>query len=811
MIRITLNSVVQPVSESCFPVTPVCISRRFQVAAVVLKLVVLCLLLIGKVTALAESTESPHAIDVWYGQKQRFGHLGEPQRWINVLGNVANSSKLRSVTMSLNGAAPKPLTIGSDKHRLANAGDFNAELAWDDLSSERNHLQINATWNDGTIKRSDVELKVRRKNRWPLPYAVDFRNVEHLQDVVQVVDGKWRLTSDGVRTSQPYYDRVLSMGDESWENYEATIHFTLNDFEPPAPGPPTYDVTHVGVALRWRGHTVDKRQPSRRWYPLGAQGEFLIKPDLSQCQWRILPSQKERTYAKARQAIERNRQYVTKAQVATIASGDTRYRFKCWAADQPEPLAWDVEQIEKGTEDYTSGSLCLVPHNTDVTYHEIKIEPLLTSGNAKKGRSDQSVVRPSVSANTGEFFRVEKGKDGKWQLLGPQGKPFFLRGLNHYSDGSHMPWARKAVGDQKQWRTSLRDRVRHWGFNYLPPSIGPTAIDPELVREDENARLVMRTKEWPPKHYAQLDFPFTIFLEYPKQYMAGKGMPDVFSEAFRDAVDARCKEVCLPLRDNPNLIGYHFCHNPPWHPRTKSFDQWIEDATKPGSAGRKAWVQLMRQIYGSVERWRKTYGIPVNSWEEVEKLDRPLRGYISQRRHLKDRGAFMARICEEWYQVYRDSIRRYDKNHLILGDRNTLHLQPLPEYAIRIMSRHVDVLSVNVMGPPDIVYEVLEDATRYWEGPIHLADTGAGVYQPPTAKAGFTSRDINEFEKVYAGLMRMGVEHPQIIGFGWCGFYETPPPSNRSGLVDVRTGQPLPARLEIMTRWNSWMKSQGYD
>ncbi|MBB3209206.1 hypothetical protein FHS27_005044 [Rhodopirellula rubra] len=291
--------------------------------------------------------------------------------------------------------------------------------------------------------------------------------------------------------------------------------------------------------------------------------------------------------------------------------------------------------------------------------------------------------------------------------------------------------------------------------------------------------------------------------------MAGPSMPDVFSDQFAKAVDDRCREVCKPLANNCRLIGYHLCHNPPWHPRTKSFDQWINDATKPGSAGLKQWVQLMRRIYGTIDRWRSTYGIPVQSWEEIETMDRPLRGYINERRHLADREAFMRRICERWYQVYHDSIRKYDSHHLILGDRNTLHLQPLPAYAIQTMQKYVDVLSVNVMGPPQVVYEVLEDATRHWDGPIHLADTGAGIFHGPIAKAGYMAADLNELEKVYAGMMKMSVENPQIIGFGWCGFYETPHPGGRSGLVDVETGEPLPDRLEVMLHWNDWIQKQG--
>ncbi|MFN3151538.1 hypothetical protein [Bremerella sp.] len=293
--------------------------------------------------------------------------------------------------------------------------------------------------------------------------------------------------------------------------------------------------------------------------------------------------------------------------------------------------------------------------------------------------------------------------------------------------------------------------------------------------------------------------------------MSGEDLPDVFSKEFEQGVDKRCREVCLPLKDNRNLIGYHYTQNPPWHPQAKSFDAWIDDITKPGMAGRTAWIKLMRQIYGSTDRWKEVYGIPIDSWEEIEHLEDPLRGYVYKQKHLEDRKAFMQRICERWYKVHHDAIRRYDNNHLIFGDRNTLHLQPLPEFAIRIMKPYIDVLSVNVMGPPSVVFGVLEDATRIWDGPIHLADTGAGIYLGGLPKSTYQARDLHEFETVYAGMMQMGLKHPQIIGFGWCGFYETPHPGGRSGLVDVTTDKPLPDRLKVVQRWNEWMRSKYED
>ncbi len=201
-----------------------------------------------------------------------------------------------------------------------------------------------------------------------------------------------------------------------------------------------------------------------------------------------------------------------------------------------------------------------------------------------------AAAAPTAAASG--YYRLDRIA-GKWVLLDPQGAPVYLRGLNHYGDGSYMPMNLKArYGSVEAWRRSVVDRHREWGFNFLPPSIGPSEPTDEVkppLRTDEGTLKwqvdIRRTPEWPARHYAELAFPFTAFLEYPCQYMAGKGLPDVFSKEFRDAVDKRCREYCEPLRDNPNLIGYHFTHNPPWRHTNPSFHQWIADHTLPHSAG----------------------------------------------------------------------------------------------------------------------------------------------------------------------------------------------------------------------------------
>lgn len=327
------------------------------------------------------ATVSLPKISLWQGSEQTFGQNGRPQRWINVLGNVSPPASIQDLRFQIDHQDERPLSWGTDLHRLALPGDFNIELPYETISPGAHRLTIRATDLQGNKVSKTATLNVIPTKQWPLPYRIDFSRVSSLEDAVQIVDGHWELTPEGVRTQQRWYDRVLSLGDTSWTNYEARIRLTLHNFTPSQRHAPTYNVTHFGVALRWQGHTKDGRQPSRRWYPLGAQGEFLLANDLDQCQWRVLhnggPGWRP-TYGNQRHAVTRDTPFWIRAQVFSDSSDRTHYRFKQWASDNPEPEGWAVESSEPGETDLKSGALCLVPHNSDVTIHEIDVRSLQT-------------------------------------------------------------------------------------------------------------------------------------------------------------------------------------------------------------------------------------------------------------------------------------------------------------------------------------------------------------------------------------------------------------------------------------------------
>jgi hypothetical protein len=326
--------------------------------------------------AAAASAAEPPSIDVWYGPRQRFGHIGNPQRWVNILGSAAPAEQIAHIEYSLNGGDFRPLSKGPDLHRLARPGDFNIEIDRADLKEGANKVLIRVFTGDGASAETEVIVEYAGGNRWPLPYTVDWSQVQSIQDAAQIVDGRWRLEDGGVRTAEPYYDRVLAFGDVNWTSFAATVEVVFHGFPGKQRGGPHFGVNHAGVTLRWRGHADDGKQPRVQWYPLGSATEFTLEKDLAQCRWRILPGPPSRpVWAADPYPIELGRPYLLKGEVKTMPDGRHRYRNKIWSPDRNELDFWAVESFEDPAGDFGSGSLLLIAHNSDVTFRRLTIDP----------------------------------------------------------------------------------------------------------------------------------------------------------------------------------------------------------------------------------------------------------------------------------------------------------------------------------------------------------------------------------------------------------------------------------------------------
>jgi hypothetical protein len=317
------------------------------------------------------------AINLWYGDTQRFGHVGNPQTWVNLLGNVSGPNPITNLRYALNGGAEKNLVVGPDGFRLIEAGDFNIEIPRTDLNAGANQVVIRATDSQNNTVTKTVTVTYTANQQPALPYVANWGATNNLQDLAQVVDGRWLIDNGMVRPAVLGYDRLINLGDVSWSDYEVTVPMIVRGinaagYEGINNGP------GVGLLIRWQGHfSVGNEQPRTGWQNLGA---------LAWYRWYI-----DRTEGKqlvgyggnwlgvnANELIAYNTPYMLKLRVESRPGQTAFYSFKMWRTDATEPAGWDIAG-GGNTGEPGSGSILLVTHYVDVSFGTVTIMPIDTT------------------------------------------------------------------------------------------------------------------------------------------------------------------------------------------------------------------------------------------------------------------------------------------------------------------------------------------------------------------------------------------------------------------------------------------------
>jgi hypothetical protein len=313
------------------------------------------------------------AIRIWYGTHQIFGRLGNPQRWVNILGRVESSAELVSLTYTLNGSSPQRLSIGPDNRRLVAAGDFNIELDRKELENGDNAVILTAVDSAGNRTVEQVNVAYRRGNQWPLPYTIQWSATSDIASVAEVVDGLWKLEKDGIRPSEIGYDRIIAFGDMSWQDYEVSVPITIHGYDMAAFSPINTGPM-VGLVVRWQGHYKwDNRQPRWGTWPIGA---------LALYGWNVADSGEVRlelqgNRTKTIQKGSSGRQltpgarYIFSLEARSRPGQTSFYRFKVWA-DGSRTERWELSGPGFSGEN-EQGSALLVAHCTEATFGDVSV------------------------------------------------------------------------------------------------------------------------------------------------------------------------------------------------------------------------------------------------------------------------------------------------------------------------------------------------------------------------------------------------------------------------------------------------------
>ncbi|NJO33272.1 MAG: hypothetical protein HC869_09095, partial [Rhodospirillales bacterium] len=303
--------------------------------------------------------------------EQQFGSPGQSQRWINILGNVP-AAEVSTLSYSLNGGAFRPLSIGADGRRLERPGDFNVEIDFAELdgSNVDDVVTIRAQMTSGLIVTRDVVVNYEDSYSWPKNYDIDWGGVTDLQDVVAVVDGAWSHDAVGVRPTIVGYDRLLVLGDGSWDNYEATMTVTTHDLTVSTRQSPGF-----AFGMLWNGHTDDPVsgfQPHAGWEPGAA---FFYKTNNGS---PVLDLHEYHNFDKVRSLpfnLAEGNTYEVKIRVEQADIFDRVYKIKIWAEGTAEPTDWLIEYTDRFSEPVT-GSLYLNAHRVDVSFGDISVREI---------------------------------------------------------------------------------------------------------------------------------------------------------------------------------------------------------------------------------------------------------------------------------------------------------------------------------------------------------------------------------------------------------------------------------------------------
>lgn len=324
---------------------------------------------------------------------------------------------------------------------------------------------------------------------------------------------------------------------------------------------------------------------------------------------------------------------------------------------------------------------------------------------------------PAMSAATqpvpdGAFTLGQR--NGHWFFIAPDGQPFFSIGMNHIDSATlRYPeniqiWRDKYNNSEEKWlKEAVAPDLKSWGFN----SIGwvqEVVIRGELIHR--------HSRNFACEQYQWLNMPYCHMLPFAEfhQWEAETRNPDFFHKDFEEWCDCVAREHCARMADDSKLIGYFYIDCP-------------------------AWVHTRPEC-----KWKG----PIFDPKRLETAD----GH-------KD----LFKLATKYYQVTHDAIRRYDKRHLILGDRYELKA-PLPDEVLLAARPFVDVMSFQYFEQPAKVVAGLSRCHKLTGKPVLLADASGGI-------SGSRERPAHEWRAGYEPLIRALREMPESVGLHVCGAY----------------------------------------
>lgn len=315
------------------------------------------------------------------------------------------------------------------------------------------------------------------------------------------------------------------------------------------------------------------------------------------------------------------------------------------------------------------------------------------------------------------FFHTEQ-VNGRWWLVTPEGNVFFAKGVESIDLG---PDRNKPPADPQKAASELATQLKSWNFN----TAGSQRIRLPGMPYAVNLGLASSST--------------------PNMWLLGI-VPDYFSPEFREVVERRAAELCPRMAEDQWLIGYFTDNEIRWVPDIRSNDSVLDAFLKkvPRSPGYQKAVAFLKE-----------------------------RGHTPETVTFDDRAAFLEIAAAEYGRIAHTAIRKYDRNHLILGSRFNSRA---PIELTRALAPYYDVFSFNNYDHRAPLYK-LSEITRISGKPTMVTEFSfkamdSGLYN--TIGAGDAVATQQDRADLFTAYVQDLARLSSCVGFYWFKYRDQP-------------------------------------
>ena len=222
----------------------------------------------------------------------------------------------------------------------------------------------------------------------------------------------------------------------------------------------------------------------------------------------------------------------------------------------------------------------------------------------------------------------------------------------------------------------------------------------------------------------------------------------------------------------------------------------------------------MRDLYRKkIRDFNKTYGTRFDSFDALETAEnwRPYTD-LSNGNETRDNIEFLKRVVARYYKTARDAIRRYDPNHMFVGDKINANTDSL-DTVLPVTSQFTDIVFYQMYGRYEVQKPGLDRWSRVTDKPFINGDSAFTMITENMPRPyGPVADNLQERAEWTEEFFRNAFARPDFVGWHYCGLIDAsnlvPRKQGRqhSGLMNGY-GEAYPQLQEVLKKCSEEMYS----